>query len=360
MIGAQALPTTNKSPWSYYYFSIAFALFAVAVGGLIGGLTVAISVAFLTVLEASLSLDNAAVNAKILENWDERWRKIFLFWGILVAVFLMRAVFPLGIVAVIASIGPVEVVKLALDNPSEYARILSSAHAQINGFGGAFLLMLVLNFFFSEKHVYWLEWAETKLTRFGQIEGVAAAIVIIVAAIVSRHVEGGQGPAFFASAMFGVAAYVITHGIASLMPGGDEDEDDTGPSTAHKIIRQGIAGFLYIEVLDASFSFDGVIGAFAISNYLPVITLGLAAGAFFVRSFTIHMVEKKVMAEYPYLEHGAFYAILILAAIMFATATGIEIPEWATGTVGAIVLGIAFGHSLYDNRKALSAEPQVA
>jgi len=335
------LPTVERSSWSYYYFSIGFAIAAVFAGGLIGGVTVAISVAFLTILETSLSLDNAAVNAKILENWDERWRRMFLYWGIFVAVFLMRLVFPLGIVAVIAWLNPWEVIKMALYQPSEYARILTSAHTQVNGFGAAFLLMLVFNFFFGEKHVYWLEWAETKLTRMGQIEGVSAAIVILIIAIVSRFVEGGQANSFFFAGMYGVVAYIITHGLASLGSGAD------------KIIQQGVRGFVYIEILDASFSFDGVIGAFAISNYLPVITLGLAAGAFFVRSFTIHMVDKKVMAEYPYLEHGAFYAIAILATIMLVNVTGHGIPEWFTGTVGAGILGIALLHSIYDNRKAL-------
>jgi hypothetical protein len=356
------MPKT-KSAWSYYYFSIAFAILAVCAGGIIGGIQVAISVLFLTVLETSLSLDNAAVNAKILENWDERWRKVFLFWGILVAVFFMRIVFPLAIVAIIAGIGPISVVHLALDQPEEYSRLLKTAHAQVNGFGSAFLLMLVLNFFFSAKHVYWLEWAETKLTRFGQIEGVAAAIVIGIMALMVPHVAEGKGQAFFFAGMIGIATYVITHGMASLM-GGDEEEDDdaAAPATGnigHTIIRQGLMGFLYIEVLDASFSFDGVIGAFAISNYLPVITLGLAAGAFFVRSFTIHMVDKGVMAEYRYLEHGAFYAILVLAIIMLINVTGREIPEWITGTVGALVLGAAFWHSVIVNKRE-AANEQVA
>jgi hypothetical protein len=364
------MPTT-KNPLSYYYGSIAASIVAVIIAFIMGGLqaatgvafavagiAVAIKVAFLIVLETSLSLDNAAVNARILKHWDHKWQQIFLKWGILIAVFGMRIVFPLLIVAVIAGIGPIAVVHLALDNPTEYSRILTAAHPQVAGFGGAFLMLVGLSFFFAEKNTYWVEWAEAKLAKFGGIDGVSIALTIMLLFFVRQYVEHGQGAAFFDAGLWGVVTYVITHGLGTLM-GGDEDEsEDTGSATGSAIenasgtiIRAGLMGFLYLEVLDSSFSFDGVIGAFAITNYLPFIALGLGAGAFFVRSFTIHMVEAGVMDEYRYLEHGAFYAIMILATIMFVSATGIEIPEWITGLVGAAVLGTALVHSIIANRR---------
>lgn len=117
------------------------------------------------------------------------------------------------------------------------------------------------------------------------------------------------------------------------------------------VVQQGILGFLYLELLDASFSFDGVIGAFAITNYLPVIALGLGVGALFVRSMTLHLVSTGKLAEYRYLEHGAFYAILVLAGLMFTSGMGVEIPEWITGLLGgAIILG-SFLHSWAANKK---------
>lgn len=353
-----------RSGISHYYLSFAATFLALVAGFLIAGVTGAFTVAVLAVLETSLSLDNAVVNAKVLENWPDKWRKIFLRWGILVAVFGMRLVFPILIVCVVSRLSPVNVVDMALYRPDDYAKALIAAHPQIAGFGSAFLFMVALSFFFEEKHVYWIEWIETKLTKFGQIEGIAAAIVIGLLFLFRAYAPPEVGNAYLFSGVTGIACFALAHGLGTVLgaPDGEEEETaDEGPAVtataapgnqvAEQIVRASIAGFLYLEILDASFSFDGVIGAFVITTYLPLIMLGLGAGAFFVRSFTVHMVDIGTMAEYRYLGHGAFYAILLLAAILSLTVTGMDIPEWFTGLSGAFILGIAFWRSVVANQQ---------
>ena len=120
------------------------------------------------------------------------------------------------------------------------------------------------------------------------------------------------------------------------------------PSTGD-VAKAGFGAFLYLEVLDASFSFDGVIGAFALTNNLIIIAIGLGIGAMFVRSMTVYLVRKGTMSEYRYLEHGAFYAIVALAVIMYIN-TFSHIPEVITGLIGAVLIGLAFWSSVRWNR----------
>jgi hypothetical protein len=327
----------------YYKFSVAFAVFAVAFGFFMWGPQVAFVIAVLGILEISLSFDNAVVNARVLANWDEKWRQRFLMWGILIAVFGMRIVFPIAIVSITTGVGPIAVTALALNNPSDYAAQLTAVHHQVAGFGGAFLFMVALAFFFEEKTVYWLDALEERLVKLGQLEGVAVAITLIVSYFASTFFDSLQhGSEFFIAAVFGIVTYVIVHGVASIL--GDSEDGDG-------IIKAGVAGFLYLELIDSVFSFDGVIGAFVLTTYLPVIALGLGIGAFFVRSMTIHMVEAGTLAEYRYLEHGAFYAVLILAGIMFLSAIGIHFPEWFVGLLSVSAIGAAVWHSIVHNKR---------
>src|SRR3546814_10825692 len=129
-------------------------------------------------------------------------------------------------------------------------------------------------------------------------------------------------------------------------------------ATTGQVAKAGFGAFLYREVLDASFSFDGVIGAFALSNNLFIIAIGLGIGAMFVRSMTIFLVRQGTLSEYRYLEHGAFYAIIALAAIMYIN-TFQHIPEVVTGLIGAVLIGIAFWSSVRWNRANPDGEPEA-
>ena len=143
---------------------------------LAGMLRVLWIVGVLSVLEVSLSFDNAVVNATVLQDMDAVWQKRFLTWGIAFAVFGMRIVFPLAIVAIAAGIGPIQAAQLSLNDPPEYERLVSSAHVGIAGFGGAFLAMVGLKFFFDrDKDVHWIRWIEEQLTKFAALPAAAGS-----------------------------------------------------------------------------------------------------------------------------------------------------------------------------------------
>ncbi|ASJ90098.1 DUF475 domain-containing protein [Porphyrobacter sp. CACIAM 03H1] len=308
--------------------------------------------AVLAVLEVSLSFDNAAVNASILKDMDPVWQRRFLTWGIAIAVFGMRIVFPLVIVMVAAALGPVEAMQLALNEPAEYQRIVSEAHVGLMGFGGAFLGMVGLKYFFdAEKEVNWIEAIERPLAKVANIEAIAIGVVLAGTWAVASVLPGEEALTFLIAAIAGLLTYLAVEIVNHLL-------EPPTPTTGD-VAKAGFGAFLYLEVLDASFSFDGVIGAFALTNNLIIIAIGLGIGAMFVRSMTIFLVNKGTMSEYRYLEHGAFYAIIALAVIMYLN-TFVHIPEVITGVIGAVLIGLAFWSSVRWNRANGTAQPEDA
>lgn len=304
--------------------------------------------AVLAVLEISLSFDNAIVNANKLKDMTPEWQRRFLTWGILIAVFGMRIVFPLLIVVIAAGIGPIEAIILAASRPEEYARIMNEAHLPIAAFGGTFLLMVGLNFFFDhEKDVHWVSWLESKMARFATIKGIEVAFAIALILTFSRLLDGAEADVFVYSAIYGLLTYLIVEVVGGLL--------DASQETMSAAAKGGVGAFIYLEVLDASFSFDGVIGAFALTQNLFVIAIGLGIGAMYVRSMTIMLVEKGTLTEYRFLEHGAFYAILILAVIMYVQVL-YHIPEVITGLGGAALIGVSLWSSIRYNRANRHAE----
>ena len=319
-------------------------------GGTSGLLTALWIAAVLGVLEVSLSFDNAVVNAGVLKDWDAFWRKLFLTVGIFVAVFGMRLVFPLAIVAIATGLGMADVWTMAITTPDEYSRHLISKHAEVSAFGGAFLMLVFLNFLFDEeKELHWLGWIEEKVGKYGT-EGLAILLTLLSVFGCMSLVPAAHQLAVLVSGMVGVAIYVGVDWISSLL---EEEEHD--PAIGKLVARGSIGGFMYLEVLDASFSFDGVIGAFAITNDVVIIMLGLAIGAMFVRSMTVYLVDRGTLEEFVYLEHGAHYAIGILAAIMFASVK-YEIAEWVTGLSGVAFIAVSIWSSLRHKKKQALAE----
>lgn len=303
----------------------------------------------LSVLEISLSFDNAVVNAAVLKDMEPIWQKRFLTWGMVIAVFGMRIVFPLAIVAIAAGLGPIETIRLSLEHPAQYERIVSGAHVGIAGFGGAFLAMVGLKFFFdAEKDVHWIALVEKQLARFSRIEAVEIAFLLLGLYLVARLLPPEEALTFVVAGMLGLVTFIAVEAIDTLLELHEESRAAVGP-----VARAGMGGFIYLNVLDASFSFDGVIGAFALSNNMIVIALGLSIGAMFVRSITIMLVKKGTLAEYRYLEHGAFWAILALAVIMLLSAK-FEIPETVTGVIGAVLIALALWWSVRYRRSAVT------
>ncbi|HEX9171692.1 MAG TPA: DUF475 domain-containing protein [Telluria sp.] len=314
-------------------------------GGVRGMLQALWITAVLGVLEVSLSFDNAVVNAGVLRHWNEFWRKLFLTVGIVIAVFGMRLVFPLVIVAAATGLGMLDVWHMAIQQPAEYSRHLTERHAEVSSFGGAFLMLVFLNFLFDdEKELHWLGWIEEKVGKYGT-EGLAVLLTLLATFFAMSLMPEGRKLSVLLSGVVGVVVYVGVDWISSLL---EEEEHDP---TIGKMISQGsIGGFLYLEVLDASFSFDGVIGAFAITNDVVIIMLGLAIGAMFVRSMTVFLVYKGTLDEFVFLEHGAHYAIGILALIMFTSVT-YHIPEWITGLSGVAFILVSIWSSIRYRKK---------
>lgn len=342
----------------YFGGSVAFTVAALVGAYLLGaqagpaaGLAATLTAALLGLLETSLSFDNAVVNAKVLATMDHFWQRMFITVGILVAVFGMRVLFPLVIVWAVSDHGPWTVVSMTWRSPREFQGILVEQHVPVAGFGGAFLWMVFTNFFFDyEKDEHWLQWLERPMRRLGKMDSVNVVVTILVSYVFSRLIHEGHGAEFLSAAMLGVVTYLLVGGLTGLIQAGHGEAGGAG-ATAPRWLSAGFASFLYLEVLDASFSFDGVIGAFALTNNLFIIALGLGIGAMFVRSLTIKMVEAGTLATYRYLEHGAFWAIGALSLVMYLKAAGVETPEVVSGTIGAGLIGLGFLSSLRQNRR---------
>lgn len=310
--------------------------------------------AILAVLEVSLSFDNAVVNATVLQRMSIFWQKLFLTVGILIAVVGMRLLFPIVIVAVTANLGFDKVVDLALNKPDQYAEALHVAHPSIAAFGGAFLFMIFLDFVFEDREVKWIAPLEKLLARIGATDALAVVVTLGGIILASNiYVEHSHEVLF--AGVIGLILYLLINGLAGFFEaeGDSEDEELAGISGAAEKAKgaKALVGkaafflFLYLEVLDASFSFDGVIGAFAVSNNVIVIAAGLGIGALFVRSITIYLVRQGTLAEYVHLEHGAHYAIGALAVLIVAKI-GTEIPEVVIGLVGVFFIAIALVTSI--------------
>lgn len=323
-------------------------------GGLEAGLAVEAGLAalflclILSIMEVSLSFDNAVVNASVLKDMSAIWRQIFLTIGILIAVFGMRLFFPIVIVAAATGLDMSEVTDMALSDPDEYAKHLLANNAAIAAFGGMFLLLVFLSFLFNAaKELHWLGVVEEKLARLGKVDSFSIMVALVTLFSLQHFlpIDDATRMTVMTAGLAGVILHVAVSSLDSLFE--SEEEGEVAVETAK---RSGIAGFLYLEVLDASFSFDGVIGAFAITRDVVIIMLGLAIGAMFVRSMTVHLVKKGTLDEYVFLAHGAHYAIGALAAIMLASIV-YHVPEVITGLIGVAFIVLSLISSIRYKRR---------
>ena len=303
----------------------------------------------LAILEISLSFDNAVVNAMKLENMSEKWRHRFITWGILIAVFGMRFLFPLLVVAIFAKLNILSVLNMALNDVHQYAHYLEQTHAPIVTFGGAFLLMLFMDYFTEKnKEVHWIKPLEDKLQKLSKVRGICTIVTLAVLGLLMFEIPANIRQSVLTSGISGIITYLVIDGVAEWL---EKRQEERAKLCADTIKCSGLVGFLYLELIDASFSLDGVLGAFALSQDILIITIGLFIGAMFVRSLTIMLVEKKTLDQYLYLEHGAHWAIGTLAILMFVS-TFHEVPEVVTGLLGLIFILSAFISSIIHNKKA--------
>ncbi|HPE62309.1 MAG TPA: DUF475 domain-containing protein [Thiolinea sp.] len=296
-------------------------------------------------LEISLSFDNAIVNANILKNMEPIWQRRFLTWGILIAVFGMRIIFPLAVVSIAAGIGPWEAVMLASRQPEAYARVMDEAHLSVTAFGGTFLMMVGLSYFIdSDKKIDWIEMLEQRLRQLASLRGLEIALVLAIVLGFAHALPEAKRADFLMAAIMGL----LTFTLLELLEHALDHSGDAMKAGA----SGGLGAFLYLEVLDASFSFDGVIGAFALTKNLFLIAIGLGIGAMYVRAMTIMLVERQTLAQFRYLEHGAFYSITVLAFVMF-TQSLVHVPEVVTGLVGGgLILTALYSSARYNRRQA--------
>ncbi len=315
----------------YQHFSwpIIVSVLACTIVGYYGGPSALLLVAVLSMLEVTLSFDNAVVNAKVLERMSPLWQQRFLTWGILLAVFGTRFILPILIVSLAVWASPWFVTTLALYDPAAYGRLLQSVHGSITAFGGIFLLMVSLKYFFNKaKELHWIEVIERHLVRWGHIEAIEIALAVLFLITISYFTSFDQASVLIAG-LIGLMLFIVMEGIAGSL----SVESDTAGS--------GLMLFLYLNVLDSAFSLDGVVGAFALSTNLLIIVTGLGIGAYFVRALTVYFVQQKTLMELVYLEHGAHWAILGLAIAMLTNLV-VHVPEVVTGLVGLCFVVLAY------------------
>lgn len=326
----------------------------VSVATLIGvalgmGLSALYVVLILVVVEITFSFDNAIINAKVLERLSPFWQKLFLTVGILIAIFGMRVLFPILIVSLTADLGWGRVIDLALHHPKEYGHYLEDAHPMISAFGGAFLLMLAFQFFFDdEREVLWIKRLEHKLQRLSHWVW-APAVTSVVMGLVSLLPMNHHARQTIVAGALGTLTYV---GIQLLVRGMERIQNKRtrpGDDIKKQVGTAALLTFIYLEILDASFSFDGVIGAFAITNDVVLIAAGLGIGAIWVRSLTIYMVRRKTLNNFVYLEHGAHYTVFVLAVVMLASAL-LRVPDVVPGLTGIGIIGASFAASIRARR----------
>ncbi len=358
------------SAFRIFGISLAVTTVALVAGYAHGGVTALFLLVVLAVLEVSLSFDNAIINAAVLQQMSVFWQRMFLTIGILIAVFGMRFVFPLVIVWGTAGLDPVRALKLALNPPPNnalefpdgspsYEKLVIAAHPAIAAFGGTFLLMLFLDFVLHDRDIKWLKWIEIPFARIGRLGQVSVAVVAIVLILISTQLthSGEERATVLIAGLLGLVTYLVVNGLSrAFRPSGlDAVAAGVAPTglVGKAAGKAGLMMFLYLEVLDAAFSFDGVTGAFAITSDPIVIALGLGlVGSMFVRSITIYLVKQEALDRFVYLEHGAHWAIGALAVIMLLSIEPrLEVPDAVTALVGVVFIGAAFSWSVLRNRR---------
>lgn len=308
-----------------------------------GGPSGLLTVSILGLMEISLSFDNAVVNATVLKDMSAQWQQRFMTWGMVIAVFGVRFLLPVLIVAVVSGQSFEAVTRMALQDPDEYSRNVQASHVQISAFGGMYLLLVFLSFFFKKTNsLHWLVWLERRLAQMGKLESSEVALALITLLFAQHFLPPGQKLAAVLSGMVGVILFVAVKSVSELFEHSEKIEGATH--------RAGLVSFLYLEMLDLSFSLDGVVGAFAITRDVVLILIGLTVGAMFVRSLTVFLVRVKMLEEYLYLEHGAHYAIGALAVLMLADMS-LHVPEWITGLIGFAFIMLSLWSSIRAKRQ---------
>lgn len=287
-------------------------------------------VAGLTLFETVSSIDNAVINAEVLSTMGQKARRFFLTWGLLVAVFVVRGLLPWLIVwAVSPSLGPIGALVSTFSSDPKVVKAIEEASPMLLIAGGVFMVFLFFNWLFLEEKRFGL-----KGERFFYEQGVwfYAVVSILLSAIVWLALN--ENPVMAFGAVIGSTAFFITHGFR-----------ENAEKQEERLLGRGgelsdTSKVFYLMVIDATFSLDGVLGAFAFTLSVPLILLGNGLGAIVVRQLTVANIER--IKRYAYLKNGAMYSILALGTVMILESFGMSVPSWFTPLVTAIIIGYFF------------------
>ena len=284
-----------------------------------------LTIAGLCLFETISSVDNAIINAEVLSTMQKKARQWFLIWGLFFAVFVIRGVLPWLIVWMATpSLGPIGALTATFSSDPRVIEAIEASAPILLISGGVFLVFLYFHWLFLEPKNYGL-----KGERFIHSKGVwfYAVVSILLCIIVWFAMQ--KNPLMGFGAVVGSTAFFITHGFKQNAEHEEEKLMEKGRSDLSKIF--------YLEVIDATFSIDGVIGAFAFTLSVPLILIGNGLGAFVVRELTIKNIDR--VKRYLYLKNGAMYSILFLGAIMILDSFGFHIPSWVSPVMTFAIIG---------------------
>ncbi len=332
----------------YWFASLATIIILTIVGVRLGPEALFLALA-LTLLEATFSADNAVVNSKVLITMSPAWQKAFMTIGIFTAVFVVRFILPIVIISATAHLPFSTVVDLAFNDPVVYGEHLEESIPVINAFGGTFLIMIALSYFIDyEKKTHWIKSLEKYLGKLGQFDNITVFLMLLASIGIYFTVDEAHRATMLIASICAMTLHISLSLLSAAM-----SKKKKLSLSKQKTGLAALSAFLYLEVLDASFSLDGVIGAFALTNNAIIILAGLSAGAVWVRAMTIHLVRAKVLSKYTFLEHGAHWAIGFLGAIMLIKLYHIEPPEWFVGGLGLVFIAAAI---LWSKRAQIDAK----
>ncbi len=339
---------TKRELLKIYWFAIVATLIIFALVGWNLGLGALLTVLVLTLLETTFSADNAVINSKVLVTMSPFWQRMFLTVGIFIAVFVVRFVLPIFIVMASGHLSFSQVIDLALNHPDEYGHELEKSESVIYAFGGTFLVMIALSYFIDyEKKTHWLGFFEKYLGKLGKIDNITTFFMLLGAILLYFTVDQSHQTTVLFAAITATTLHIGLDVLGAALGNKATMKKNAVVATGWA----GLASFMYLEVLDASFSLDGVIGAFAITNSVILIIAGLGTGAVWVRAMTIHLVRSDVLEKYVYLSNGAHWAIGFLGAVMLLHLYGIVLPEWFVGSLGLVFISSAVWWSVFRARR---------
>jgi uncharacterized protein len=333
-----------------YGVSLAITAIIIAAVGFGMGPAALVTLIILSIIEITFGLDCAVINAEVLRSMNAFWRRMFRTFGIFIAVFVMRLILPLSIVAITAGLSFTEVVQLVMKHPDEYAAHIHEANPYIAMLGGTFLLMVFLDFLLGQARQNPLSGIVRHLHVRGVRRYVQLIVVLCLMAAAVFSTEPVRQMPLFVAGMAGIIIYTVARGLAAFFA----VRHTTHKPTADAVARGGFVAFLYLEMLDASFSFDSVIGAFAVTTNVLLIAAGLGIGAIWLRSATISMLQRGTLRHYPFLGLGANVAIGALGTLLLIEVN-VPVPELMTGVLGLAIIIVAFLASVLHNQRAAKA-----